>query len=135
MFPFAADQEQTAMTYLRTALVLGLAMLAAGCAQDRENYASDRSTQCFFPSEISGFSHAGNDRIHVHTGPRDVYLFETFGSCRDLNWSEAIGFDQFGAGSICSGLDLTLVVPSPIGPQRCPVRMIRKLSAAEAEAR
>ena len=31
-------------------------------------------------------------------------------------------------------LDADLLVPSPIGPQRCPVRDIRKLSPAEVAA-
>ena len=42
-----------------------------------------------------------------------------------------MGFDQAGGGTICSGLDVDLIVPTPIGPQRCPVRMIRKLAPEE----
>ncbi|MEH6790804.1 DUF6491 family protein [Parasphingorhabdus sp.] len=94
---------------------------------------------CFFISQVNGFNDApeagiGSDRIIVNVGVNDKYLFETFGSCPDLNWSETIAFDQRGPGRICQGLDVDLIVPTSIGPQRCPVRMIRKVSEAEIEA-
>lgn len=87
--------------------------------------------QCFYLSQVSGYTHVRGspDRIHVSTGPRDTWEFEVFGPCPHLRDAEAMGFDQAGGGSICSGIDVDLVVPTPIGPQRCPVRMIRKLPA------
>ena len=102
--------------------------------------AASETRDCFFASQVNGFAYAGRtddgaDQIYVDTGPRDTYLFETFGRCPDLNFSETIAFDQNGPGTICSGLDVDLVVPSTIGPQRCPVRMIRKLTLEEREAR
>ena len=72
-----------------------------------------------------------SDRILVDVGVNDTYLFETLGSCSDLDYAETIGFDQHGSGTICQGIDVTLVVPSPIGERRCAVRMIRKLSEVE----
>ena len=112
-----------------------IAMLVASCAPYGESPAPAQKKECFFRSEIDGFSHAGKDQIYVNTGPREVYLFETYPDCHDLDWSEAIGFDQAGAGTICSGLDVTLIVPSPVGPRRCQVRMIRKLSEDEIKQR
>ena len=35
---------------------------------------------------------------------------------------------------ICTGLDADIVTPSAIGPQRCAVRAIRKLTKEEAVA-
>ena len=84
---------------------------------------------------MSGYTHARNNRLYVHTGPRDTYLFQTMGPCPDLDWSEAIGLDPATAGPICTGLDVDLIVPSTIGPRRCPVSMIRKLALGEKEAR
>ncbi|WP_156500331.1 DUF6491 family protein [Croceicoccus bisphenolivorans] len=98
--------------------------------------ASATSRDCFFLSEVSGFNDApdiepGFDRIYVHTGPRETYLFETFGSCPDLNYSETIAFDQNGPGQICRGIDVDLLVPTSIGVQRCPVRMISRVAEDE----
>lgn len=123
------------------ALLLGatamVGFLAAACTTEgqQRTAAAQEGRQCFFPSQVTGYTEAGENQIYVHTGPRDVYLFETFGNCHDLKWSEAIGFDHRGTGTICSGLDVTLIVPTPIGPRRCPVRMIRKLNEAEAKSR
>lgn len=124
-----------------TAIAAPLAL--AGCetvARDAPvDTADNQSRSCFFMSQVNGFNDApdantGSDRIIVNVGVRDKYLFETFGSCPDLNWTETIGFDQRGPGRICQGLDVDLIVPTSIGPQRCPVRMIRKLSEAEVDA-
>ena len=110
---------------------------AVSAATSTASVGSGRS--CFFPSQVNGFRHVrknarGSDSVLVSVGPGRTYLFETLGSCPNINWSETIGFDQFGGGQICDGLDVTLVVPSSIGPQRCPVKMIRQLSAEEAKA-
>jgi len=117
------------------------AALMTGCAayDDDPGYSSG-ARECFLPSQVSGYNNApdsaeGREQIYVSTGPRDTYLFEMFGPCPELDFSEAIGFDTRGSTRICSGLDVTLVVPGSIGPQRCPVRMVRKLSDAEKAAR
>ena len=124
-----------------TAIVAPLAL--AGCETAARDAAADtadnQARSCFFLSQVNGFNDApdvntGSDRIIVNVGVRDKYLFETFGSCPDLNWTQSIGFDQRGPGRICQGLDVDLIVPPSIGPQRCPVRMIRKLSEAELDA-
>lgn len=124
-----------------TALAVPLAV--AGCATAERDAPADtadrQAPSCFFLSQVNGFNDApdirnGSDRIIVNVGVNDKYLFETFGSCPDLNWTQAIGFDQRGPGRICQGLDVDLIVPTSIGPQRCPVRMIRKLSEAEIDA-
>lgn len=94
--------------------------------------------QCFYSSQVNGFQHSrrnerGTDSVIVTVGANHKYLFETLGPCPDIDWSETIGFDQFGPGQICNGLDVTLVVPSTIGPRRCPVKMIRELTPEEAK--
>ena len=115
--------------------------LAAFCASCASPPAASRATaaapagakQCFFLSQIDGYTRVkgSSDRIRVSTGPRDTYEFEVFGPCPYLGDGETMGFDQAGGGTICSGLDVDLIVPTPIGPQRCPVRMIRKLAPGE----
>lgn len=98
-----------------------------------------KAKSCFYRSQVNGFQPArtrerGSEGVIVSVGPGQKYLFETLGPCPDIRWTEAIGFDQFGPGQICDGLDVTLVVPSTIGPRRCPVKMIRQLSPEEARA-
>lgn len=112
---------------------VGAVLALAGCAGEGGDMArapvAEGGQECFFRSQVSGFNSAGPRHIIVHTGPGERYEFETFGPCPDLDFSEAIGFEQVGPGMICSGLDVNLIVPSVIGPQKCPIRMIRKLEA------
>lgn len=125
---------------IKNIALIGMVALA-GCAQTGADGVNGQTSlsatnDCFFLSQVSGFTdapdaEAGTDRIFVHTGPRDTYLFETFGSCPDLNYSETIGFDQNGPGQICRGIDVDLLVPTTIGTQRCPVRMISKVPGGE----
>ncbi len=129
---------------LTIAAAAAVAMLA-GCAPYEEDPAysaasAEDGRDCFFLSQVNGFNDApegpnGEDRIYVSTGPSETYLFETFGACPDLNYSETIAFDQNGPGTICRGIDVDLIVPTSIGPRRCPVSMIRKLTPEEEAAR
>ena len=101
--------------------------------------AASTAQSCFYRSQVDGFQHVRknaqhDDAVIVSVGPRTRYLFETLGPCPDINWSETIGFDQVGPGQICSGLDVTLVVPSAIGARRCAVKMIRQITPEEAKA-
>jgi len=121
---------------IRIASLSAIALVAAcTTTDDSASSAAADGRQCFFPSQVTGFTSAGRGQIHVHTGPRQVFLFETMGPCPDLDFSESLGFDHRGSSMICSGLDVTLVIPSPtVGPRRCPVRMIRKLTEEEVAA-
>ncbi|MEW9856170.1 DUF6491 family protein [Novosphingobium sp. M1R2S20] len=111
----------------------------ADIASSPTTTAAAGASTCFFPSQVNGFQRAssterGSDDIVVTVGANRKYLFQTLGPCPDINWSETIAFDQFGPGQICDGRDVTLIVPSTIGPRRCPVRMIRELSPEEAKS-
>jgi hypothetical protein len=121
------------MTIRFAAPVLATAMLLAGCAASSDGYSEPRLAgtgdreDCFFLSQVNGYTDAGRDRINVNVGPGRTYEFKTFGSCPQLDYSSAIGFDKRGPGTICRGMDVDLIVPTSIGPQRCPVSMIRRL--------
>jgi hypothetical protein len=117
------------------------AVVSACAAADAANMAESASParSCFYRSQVNGFQNVrddkpGSDSVVVTVGANRKYLFETFGSCPDIDWANDIGFDQNGPGQICDGLDVTLVVPTTIGPRRCAVKMIRQLSAEEAKA-
>jgi hypothetical protein len=117
------------------------AVVSACAAADAANMAEAASParSCFYRSQVNGFQNVrenkrGSDSVIVTVGANRKYLFETLGSCPDIDWANGIGFDQNGPGQICDGLDVTLVVPTTIGPRRCAVKMIRQLSAEEAKA-
>lgn len=115
----------------RIAAAAMLAALAASCAPYAKGpdapVAASGKPECFQFSQIDGYSHAGRNTIRVSTGPGETWEFETLGICPDLDRAETLAFDAAGPGTICRGIDIDLIVPSDIGPRRCPVKMIRKL--------
>ncbi len=124
----------------QTLSALAVTVLMAGCAQTDADTTTQASAappegkECFWLREVSGFNRAGRNQILVHTGPNERFLFETLGHCPNLNFSETLAFDQRGPGQICRGIDVNLVVGGNIGPRRCPVKMIKKLTKEEAKA-
>ncbi|MEQ9662711.1 MAG: DUF6491 family protein [Parasphingopyxis sp.] len=124
------------MRYLTPMAAIALATGCANVAADDDPiYAGDTAGErsCFFPRSVSGFQSAGRDRIIVRAAGDD-YLFETFGGCPDLDFSWELGLETRTPGTICRGYDVDLIVPRPgYGVQRCPVRMIRKLTEEENE--
>jgi hypothetical protein len=73
--------------------------------------------------------------VQVRVGVRDVYQFEMFGHCTDVDWAQRIAIVARGGSSrICEGFDADLVTPSPIGPQRCLVKNIHKLTPEQVAA-
>lgn len=122
----------------RIPIAMIVATLAlSGCAQaDSEPEAQvlyDTSRQCFFTSQINSYSEApdspeGRDRVIVHTGPNDSWLFESFGPCSELDFAQAIALDTDSRTSICTGSMETLIVPRFGGPaDRCQVRLLGKV--------
>lgn len=89
--------------------------------------------QCFFTRQVNGYGDAPDgprgDRIYIDTGPNDRWLFETFGSCPELDWAHAIALDARGPSSLCTGDTATLIVPPRLDrtPDRCSVRLLGKM--------
>lgn len=125
------------------AALLTLAVVGAACASQpgaeskgQPNAQADASgRQCFHQSQVSGFA-AQTDRIvNVRVGVRDVWQFELMSSCPDVRWNQRLGVQARGGSNfICSNLQVDIISPSTIGPQRCPVRSIRQLTPQEIEA-
>jgi hypothetical protein len=122
----------------RTALAAAAAALFALGAVSAPAYAKSPAAtgknQCFFTRNADGFAAPDEKTLYVRVGVRDVYQFEMFGSCPDMDWNQRLALVSRGASSICTGMDAEVITHSPIGPQRCPVRSVRKLTPDEVKA-
>jgi hypothetical protein len=114
------------------AALLALSATAAGAA-DPPAKAPARN-QCFWTRNADGFAAADEHTLNIRVGVRDVYQFEMFGPCQDIDWNQRIALVSRGGDNICTGMDAEVISHSPIGPQRCPVRSVRKLTPAEIAA-
>jgi len=90
--------------------------------------------QCFWARDINGFNAVDDRTVNLHVGVKDVYQLDLLSSCPDVDWTEHIAIESRGSSWICSGLDAVLIAPSSIGPHRCMVRSVRKLTPEEVAA-
>ena len=93
-----------------------------------------KGRQCFWARDVNGFSAVDDDTVNLRVGVKDVYQLELMGPCHDIDWAQKIAIQSRNGSFICSGLDAVLIAPSPIGPQRCHVRTVRKLTPEEVMA-
>lgn len=127
-------------TLLWAAPVAALAALTAlpQLADARSPVEPDTATrapkQCFWTRNANGFAAQGDRLVNIRVGVKDVYQFEMFGPCLDIDWSHRIALVSRSGSQICTGMDADIVTPSQIGPQRCHVRSVRKLTPAEIAA-
>ena len=96
--------------------------------------AKPAARQCFWANQVNNFAAADEDTVNVRVGMKDVYQFEMLGRCPDIDWSDRIAIVSRGSNSICTGMDAEIIAPSTIGPQRCPIRTMRKLTPDEIKA-
>ena len=90
--------------------------------------------QCFWTRNANGFAAPDERTLNVRVGVRDVCQFEMFGPCQDIDWAQGIALRSRGGSTICTGMDAEVIAPSVLGPQKCFVRSVRKLSPAEVAA-
>lgn len=110
-------------------VLLGAA--SAATLADADTPTSKAPRQCFWASSVNGFAAVDDRTVNLSVGARDVYQLELFAPCHDVKWTETIGVESRGDSTICSGFDATIIAPSTIGPQRCAVRNVRKLTPEE----
>lgn len=117
--------------------VPSLALIAlAACAPTTpapDGQVAAPARQCFRPDDVRGFRALDRNTVIVQVGVNDRYRLDLVAPCPEVNWSERIAITSRSM-RICSGLDADIVAPSRIGPQRCPVRTITKLTPEEAAA-
>lgn len=114
--------------------IAALACLAGGPPLASAEPAKSPARQCFWTHSVSGYNAVDDRTILVHVGVNDVYRLDLFGPCPDVDWSETIALVSRGTTRICSGLDAEIVTPSTIGPRRCAVQSVTKLTPEEAKA-
>jgi hypothetical protein len=90
--------------------------------------------QCFWTDQVTNFASSDDRIVNLRVGVKDIYQLEMFGRCNDVDWTQKIAVVSRGGSNICSGLDAEIIAPSTLGPMRCPVRSVRKLTAEEAKA-
>ena len=96
--------------------------------------ASGEGRACFRAADISSWTAADSSTVNLRVSVNDYYRLKLLGSCPDVDWTQRIGIEHRGSSWICGGLDATLIVPGQIGPRRCPVSSVHKLTPAEVAA-
>ena len=116
------------------AAALALAVTAPAVARSPVEPGKQPAQQCFFTRSVNGFAAVNENIVNVSVGVRDVYQFEMFGPCQDIDWANKVALVSRGSSWICAGVDAEIITQTGIGPQRCQVRNIRKLTPAEVAA-
>jgi hypothetical protein len=126
---------------LRSAAILvslGAAAAIAGCAQQATPApaaAASSGRDCFNARNVNSFTARDDDTVDVRAGARRYYRLELAGVCPNVNWATGVALVSRGSSWICQGLDAEIIVPDPgLGPQRCLVTSVRRLSDAEVQA-
>jgi len=116
--------------------VFGCAILAACAPQPAAGPQSAAGRECFHAGSVSSFHPISDEVVDIQVNARRYYRLQLFGTCPGVNWRTAVALRTRGGSSwICQGMDAELIVPEPgIGPQRCLVQSVRRLSDAEARA-
>ena len=120
-------------TAIGAAALLASVVAAPSQAADKPD-APKPARQCFWTQQINGFAAADEKIVNVRVGVRDVYQFEMFGRCDDVDWANRIAVRSRGGSHICEGIDAEIISPTTLGPRRCPVKTVRKLTPAEVAA-
>ena len=115
------------------AAVITLAAVQPAAAADKPGPAKARQA-CFFTRDVNSFSAADDRTVYVKVGVKDVYRLDLFNPCPDIDWNWSIALQSHGSDWICSPLDATIIARSPIGPQRCEVNKVTKLTPEEVAA-
>jgi hypothetical protein len=127
------------------AAAVTLLALASACADTRPTVApsgakiavggkDDQPRSCFFNRDVTNWTDVDRSTINIRVNLHDYYQIKLFAPCGDIDFSQRIGLRSRGSDYICSGLDVEILAPSPIGRQSCPATSIHKLTAEEVAA-
>lgn len=130
---------KTPMALAAAAAVLALGVAGApvvGRADDKPAKPASKDV-CFWARNVTSFAAPDDHTVYIQVNYRDVYRLDLMISCPDVDWNQRVGLESsHGAGgSICNALDAEIVSHATgLGPQRCPVKALTKLTPAEVAA-
>jgi hypothetical protein len=91
--------------------------------------------QCFYTRNVTSFAAPDEHNLYVRVGVRDVYHFEMFGPCPDIDWNQRLALVSRPSSWICNGMDAEVITHAiGLGRQRCQVRDMQKLTPTEIAA-
>lgn len=124
------------MTFSRVVLTLvaGAVLMAPVAASAADAVAKPAARACFRPNDIENFNAPDDRTVYLRVNRKDVYRLDLLGPCPDVDWAWEIAVQNRGGSWVCSPLDATVITKSPIGPQRCPVQKMSKVTAEELAA-
>jgi hypothetical protein len=115
------------------------AVLACGGASQvaaaRDTAPKYEANKCFYSRNVTSFAAPDERNLYVQVNNRDVYHFEMFGPCPDIDWNQRLTLIARPGPWICDGMDAEVVTHAAgIGRQKCMVRHMRKLTPEEVAA-
>jgi hypothetical protein len=123
---------------MQTTLALTAALLTCGAASPpalAKPAPTYDAQQCFYTRNVTSFAAPDDKTLYVRVGVRDVYRFDMFGHCPDIDWNQRLALVSRGSSWICSGMDAEVITHATgIGHQRCPVSAMHKLTPEEVAA-
>jgi len=121
-----------------TTLAVTAALLATGASAPvavAKPAAKYDAQQCFYTRNVTSFAAPDEKTLYVRVGVRDVYRFDMFGPCPDIDWNQRVALVSRASSWICNGMDAEVVTHrTGLGPQRCQVQSMRKLTPEEVAA-
>lgn len=119
---------------MRAAWSIATVIMLAGCTAGGEAQpasAAGARGDCFNALNVRTFRPVGRDAVDVEVNRRRVYRLSLGAGCFDIDWAQSVALRSRGGSFICSPGEAELVVPSHMGPDRCLVTDIRRLTPAE----
>jgi len=113
------------------------ALLAGGASPVLAQSAKPKydKNQCFYTRNVTSFAAPNDKTLYVRVGVRDVYRFDMFGRCPDIDWNQRLALVSRASDWICDGMDADVITHAPgIGRQSCPVSSMHKLTPQEVAA-
>jgi len=124
---------------LKIGLAAMAALLACGSASQvavaRDSAPKYDANKCFYSRNVTSFAAPDQHNLYVEVNSRDVYHFEMFGPCPDIDWNQRLALIARPGPWICNGMDAEVVTHAAgLGRQKCLVRHMRKLTPQEVAA-
>lgn len=122
------------MKIARILLPVLAALALAACGSTKTAGPAGAPKSCFNAANVTNYAGVDRETVNLRVGVNDFYQVKMLGVCPNIDWTQKIGLESTSGSTICTGLDLTIHVPGPTGPQECAADSIRKLTPEEVAA-